>query len=75
MKLRKDWEEHFRNPPPGSKAFEAKEFGIDMAELIVNLKLSPTERLEKLQRKMNKAYAKGMFYDHYPAWDLNRKPK
>ena len=30
MNLRDNWEEHLRNPPPGSKAYQAKEFGVDM---------------------------------------------
>ena len=74
-KLRKNWEEHLRNPPPGSKAFEAKEFGVDMEELIANLKLTPSERLRKHDRLLNEAHARGMYFDHYPAWDLSRKPK
>lgn len=75
MKLRKDWEDHLRNPPPGSKASEAKEFGIDMEELIANLKLTPAERIKKNDRLVNEAHANGMYYDHYPAWSLDRKPR
>ena len=75
MAVRKNWEEHLRNPPPGSKAFEAKEFGVDMEELIANLKLTPAERIKKLDRLLNEARAKGIDYDHYPAWNLDRKPK
>jgi hypothetical protein len=75
MKLRDNWEEHLRNPPPGSKAYEAKEFGVDMEELIANLKLTPAERLKKHDRLLNEAHARGVFYVHYPAWDLSRKPK
>ena len=75
MKLRENWEEHLRNPPPGSKAYEAKEFGVDMEELIENLKLTPAERLKKHDRLLNEAHAQGMYYDHYPAWDLSRRPK
>jgi hypothetical protein len=75
MKLRDNWEEYLRNPPPGSKAHDAREFGIDMEELIANLKLTPEERIKKLQRLINDACAQGTDYDHYPAWDLNRKPK
>lgn len=75
MKLRDDWEEYLRNPPPGSKAHEAKEFGVDMEELIVNLKLTPEERIKKLQDRMNQAHTLGLDYDRYPALDLSRKPK
>jgi len=36
------------NPPAGSKLAEAKEYGIDLTLLVENLKLTPTERAEKL---------------------------
>lgn len=75
MKLRKDWEEYLRNPPTGSKAFEAKEFGVDMEEIIANLKLTPAERIKKHDRLLNEARANGINYGHYPAWSLDRKPK
>lgn len=40
------------NPPPGSKAAEAKEFGIDLTLLVENLRLTPSERIRKLQSIM-----------------------
>ncbi len=36
------------NPPQGSKLAAAKEFGIDLAQLVENLALTPTERLQNL---------------------------
>jgi len=75
MKLRDNWEEHLRNPPSGSKAYEAKEFGVDMEELIANLKLTPEERIKKNDSLVNEARANGMYFDHYPAWDLSRRPE
>ena len=42
-------EELFRNPPPNSKIAEAREFGTDFTLLIENLRLTPQERIEKLQ--------------------------
>jgi hypothetical protein len=36
------------HPPPGSKLAAAKEFGIDLTLLVESLRLTPTERLEKL---------------------------
>lgn len=36
------------NPPAGSKLASAKEFGIDLTLLVESLRLTPTERLEKL---------------------------
>jgi len=45
-------EEWLVNPPPGSKAAAAKEFGVDLTLLIRNLRLTPQERAEKLQSVM-----------------------
>ena len=73
--MRKNWEEWLRNPPPGSKALEAKEFGVNMEKLIANLKLTPAERLKKHDKLLNEARTQGINYDHYPAWDLSRRPK
>ena len=40
------------NPPPGSKAAAARDFGIDLSLNIENLKLTPTQRLQALQGAM-----------------------
>lgn len=45
-------EEHLLNPPPGSAAARAREFGIDLTLLIQRLKRTPQERLDDLQRVM-----------------------
>lgn len=45
------------NPRPGSKVAAALEAGVDFTEMLENLKLTPTERIEKLQRKINKLEA------------------
>jgi hypothetical protein len=45
-------EEHLLNPPPGSAAARAREFGIDLTLLIGRLRLTPEERLDDLQRVM-----------------------
>ena len=39
-----------RNPAPGSRIAAAKEFGIDLTLLIEQLRISPAERLHKLQQ-------------------------
>ncbi len=44
------------NPRPGSKAAAAKEAGVDLEELLENLKLTPTQRLEKLQKTIDLLY-------------------
>ncbi len=36
------------DPPAGSKLAEAREFGIDLTLLLSNLRLTPTERLQRL---------------------------
>jgi hypothetical protein len=37
-----------RNPAPGSRTEAAKKFGIDLTLLIEQLRLTPTERAERL---------------------------
>ncbi len=49
-------EEWLLNPPPGSKAAAAKEFGIDLTLLLRNLRLTPQERAENLQSLMRFNY-------------------
>lgn len=51
-KLNPKVEEWLLNPPPGSKAAAANEFGIDLTLLIRNLRLTPQQRAEKLQRQI-----------------------
>lgn len=43
-------EEKLLNPKPGSKVAAAKEYGIDLTLLVENLKLTPTERVLKMQK-------------------------
>ena len=45
-------EEKLLNPRPGSKVAAAKEFGIDLTLVVGSLRLSPEQRLEKLQQAM-----------------------
>ncbi len=46
-------EEHLLNPPPGSAAARARDFGINLILLIGRLKRTPEERLNDLQRAMH----------------------
>ena len=46
-------EEWLRNPPLGSRAVAAREFGIDLTLLIENLRLTPEERLRNLEIPAN----------------------
>jgi hypothetical protein len=41
-------EDYFLNPPPGSAAERAVEFGIDLTLTLENLRLTPEERIRKL---------------------------
>jgi hypothetical protein len=38
-----------RNPPPGSRAAAAKGFGVDLTLLIEQLRLTPMQRLKRLE--------------------------
>lgn len=46
--MRREIEDHFLNPPPGSAAARAAEFGIDLTLTLGNLRLTPEERIRKL---------------------------
>lgn len=48
MAKRKDADDYFLNPPPGSAAARAVEFGIDLTLTLENLRLTPEERIRKL---------------------------
>ena len=41
-------EDYFRNPPHGSAAERASQFGIDLSLTLENLRLTPEERIRKL---------------------------
>lgn len=43
-----DIEDYFLNPPRGSAAARAAEFGIDLTLTLENLRLTPEERIRKL---------------------------
>lgn len=46
--MRGSIEDYFRNPTPGSAAARAAEFGIDLTLTLENLRLTPEERIRKL---------------------------
>ncbi|HEY6805912.1 MAG TPA: hypothetical protein VI306_20190 [Pyrinomonadaceae bacterium] len=46
--MRREIEEYFLNPPPSSAAARAAEFGIDLSLTLENLRLTPEERIRKL---------------------------
>ena len=46
--MRREIEDYFLNPPPGSAAERAAAFGIDLTLTLQNLRLKPEERIRKL---------------------------
>lgn len=46
--MSKAGEDYFLNPPPGSAAERAVEFGIDLTLTLENLRLTPEERIRRL---------------------------
>jgi hypothetical protein len=46
--MRADVEDYFLNPPAGSAAARAAEVGIDLTLTLGNLRLTPEERIRKL---------------------------
>ena len=46
--MRPEIEDYFLNPPPGSAAERAAAFGIDLTLTLQNLRLTPEERIRKL---------------------------
>lgn len=49
MTFSKEQEERLLNPAPGTAAARARDFGIDLTLTIGNLRLTPQERLERLE--------------------------
>ena len=48
LPMSKAGEDYFLNPPPGSAAERAVEFGIDLTLTLENLRLTPEERIRRL---------------------------
>jgi hypothetical protein len=46
-------EERLRHPAPGGKIAAAKEYGIDLMSLLEQLRLTPEERLCRLEQAAN----------------------
>ncbi len=46
----KDREDRLLNPRPGTAAARAREFGVDLTLTLSNLRLTPEERLQRLER-------------------------
>jgi len=50
--MKRDTETHLLDPPPGSAAERARDFGIDLTLTLQRLRLTPDERVRQLQRAM-----------------------
>jgi hypothetical protein len=50
--MKRTREQRLLDPKPGSRIAAAREYGIDLTLLVENLRLSPEERIEKLQQAM-----------------------
>lgn len=50
IELTPEIEDKLLNPRPGSKVEAAQKFGIDLTLNVENLKLTPTQRVMKLQQ-------------------------
>ena len=48
--MRADIERHFLHPPSGSAAARAASFGTDLTLTLANLRLTPEERVRKLDQ-------------------------
>ncbi len=46
-------EEKLLNPRPGSKIAEARDYGIDLTQLVENLRYSPAERIKRNDQAAN----------------------
>ena len=49
MTFTPEQEERFLNPAPGTAGARARDFGIDLTLTLANLKLTPQQRIEKLE--------------------------
>jgi len=47
--MRADTEDYFLHPRPGSAAARAADFGTDLTLTLANLRLSPEQRIRKLE--------------------------
>ena len=50
--MKRTREEKLLNPKPGSRIAAARDYGIDLTQIVENLRLSPEKRIEKLQQAM-----------------------
>lgn len=50
--MKRTREEKLLNPKPGGLIEAARDYGIDLTQIVENLRLKPERRIEKLQQAM-----------------------
>lgn len=51
--MKRSREEKLLKPKPGSKIAEARDYGIDLTQLVENLRLTPAQRIKKNDDAVN----------------------
>lgn len=51
--MKRSAEEKLLNPKPGSRIAEARDFGIDLTQIVENLRRSPSERIKNNDHAVN----------------------
>ena len=53
MDMKRTPEEKLLNPRPGSKIAAARDYGVDLSQIVENLRLSPAERIRSNDQAVN----------------------
>jgi hypothetical protein len=51
--MKRTREEKLLNPKPGGRIAAARDYGIDLTQIVENLRLSPTERIKRNDQAAN----------------------
>jgi hypothetical protein len=53
MSVKRTREEKLLNPKPGSRIAAARDYGIDLSQIVENLRLTPAERIKRNDEAAN----------------------
>ena len=53
--MKRTREERLLNPTPGGRIAEARDYGIDLTQIVENLRLTPAERIKRNDQAANSA--------------------
>lgn len=53
--MKRNREEKLLNPLPGSRIAAARDYGIDLSQIVENLRLPPSERIRRNDQALNSA--------------------